>query len=136
MLSEVELQQMCDEMASKFSRLSEELLTNLQQRDVLAGEMEAKNRCVRKYHPSIGPHTLCISRLKNTLSGFIQGAGDIFQIITPSNLASVSRPSLIHVIIVHVFVRGRETVDLKMRTIMCNREGLGTEATTEVRPPC
>lgn len=51
-LSEVELQQMCDEMASKFSRLSEELLTNLQQRDVLAGEMEAKNRCVRKHHPS------------------------------------------------------------------------------------
>ena len=45
MLSEVELQQMCDEMASKFSRLSDELLTSLQLRDVMAGEMEAKNRC-------------------------------------------------------------------------------------------
>ena len=44
MLSEVELQQMCHEMESKFSRLSEELLTNLQLRDVMAGEMEAKNR--------------------------------------------------------------------------------------------
>ena len=43
-LSEVELQQMCHEMESKFSRLSEELLTNLQMRDVMAGEMEAKNR--------------------------------------------------------------------------------------------
>lgn len=60
MLSEVELQQMCDEMASKFSRLSEELLTNLQQRDVLAGEMEAKNRCVRKHHHSNDPiHCAC-----------------------------------------------------------------------------
>lgn len=47
MLSEIELQQMCDEMTSKFSRLSEELLTSLQQRDVMAGEMEAKNRCVK-----------------------------------------------------------------------------------------
>jgi hypothetical protein len=45
-LSEVELQQMCHEMESKFSRLSEELLTNLQLRDVMAGEMEAKNRFV------------------------------------------------------------------------------------------
>ena len=43
-LSVVELQKMCDEMTSKFSRLSDELLTNLQSRDVLAGEMEAKNR--------------------------------------------------------------------------------------------
>ena len=33
-------------MTSKFSRLSSELLTCLQTRDVLAGEMEAKNRCV------------------------------------------------------------------------------------------
>ena len=43
-LSEVELQGMCDEMTGKFSRLSEELLTSLKTRDVLAGEMEAKNR--------------------------------------------------------------------------------------------
>ena len=43
-LSEVELQRMCDEMTSKFSRLSAELLTSLQTRDILAGEMEAKNR--------------------------------------------------------------------------------------------
>lgn len=43
-LSEVELQRMCDEMTSKFSRLSAELLAGLQARDVLAGEMEAKNR--------------------------------------------------------------------------------------------
>ena len=43
-LNEVELQKMCDEMTSKFSHLSGELLTNLQYRDVLAGEMEAKNR--------------------------------------------------------------------------------------------
>ena len=46
MLSEVELKRMCDEMTSKFSRLSAELLTGLQARDILAGEMEAKNRYV------------------------------------------------------------------------------------------
>jgi hypothetical protein len=45
-LSEVELKRMCDEMTSKFSRLSAELLTSLQARDALAGEMEAKNRFV------------------------------------------------------------------------------------------
>ena len=37
---------MCDEMSSKFSWLSEELITGLQCRDVMAGEVEAKNRCV------------------------------------------------------------------------------------------
>ena len=45
-LSEVELQRMCDEMTLKFSRLSAELLTRLETRDTLAGEMEAKNRCI------------------------------------------------------------------------------------------
>ena len=45
-LSEVELQRMCDEMTLKFSRLSAELLTCLETRDTLAGEMEAKNRCI------------------------------------------------------------------------------------------
>ena len=45
-LSVEELRQMCDEMSSKFSCLSEELITGLQCRDVMAGEVEAKNRCV------------------------------------------------------------------------------------------
>ena len=49
MLSEVELKRMCDEMTSKFSRLSAELLTGLQARDILAGEMEAKNRYICTY---------------------------------------------------------------------------------------
>ena len=48
-LSEVELKRMCDEMTSKFSRLSAELLTGLQARDILAGEMEAKNRFICTY---------------------------------------------------------------------------------------
>ena len=59
-LSEVELQQMCDEMASKFSRLSDELLTSLHLRDVMAGEMEAKNRCTVTEPPVTALLAVCI----------------------------------------------------------------------------
>ena len=45
-LSLEEIEQMAGEMTDKFNRLSEELIANLQLRDILVGEMEAKNRYI------------------------------------------------------------------------------------------
>ena len=45
-LSLEEIKQMAGEMTDKFNRLSEELIANLQLRDILVGEMEAKNRYI------------------------------------------------------------------------------------------
>lgn len=45
-LNTEELQQMRDEMASKFTRLSDTLIIELQQRDVFIQQMAAKNRFV------------------------------------------------------------------------------------------
>ena len=45
-LSLDELQMTCEEMTSKFQRLSDELISELQQRDLVVHEMDTKNRFI------------------------------------------------------------------------------------------
>ncbi len=58
---------MCDEMTTKFQRLSDELISELQQRDVVVSEMDSKNRFISSI--------LKVQNLRHSVRSGVNGSG-------------------------------------------------------------